>query len=178
MRVEQAIRRLARLIAIAAAIAGGAGLLLWWSTVGHRVGRPGSSTAGVVVVALLCLAPAAWLVNVRLALLGLLEIPEKLSGVTARRGAQLLGSPLMSSPQAGAATARPVPEERTGSTGWLAAARSLHAAFGDYGDVAGSWARLAQLLTPTFWVLTGLALLAVPLLVIAAAIAGLIGAIS
>jgi len=84
----------------------------------------------------------------------------------------------MSSPQTEVGTARPVPEVRTASTGWLAAARSLHAAFRDYGDVAGSWARLAQLLTPTFWFLTGLALLAVPLLVIAAAIAGLVGALS
>jgi hypothetical protein len=178
MRIEQAIRRLARLLALGAAIAAASGVVLWWSTVGHRVGRPGSQAAAVVVVALVCLAPAAWLVNVRLALLGLLEIPDKLSGVTARRGAQLLGSPLTSSAQNGAVATGPVPEQRTGPTGWLPAARSLHAAFRDYSDVAGSWARLAQLLAPTFWFLTGLALLAVPLLVIAAAITGLVAAVS
>jgi len=175
MRVEQAARRLARLITIAAGVGASAGLLLWWSTVGRRIGQRGPEVAAVVVVAALCLAPAAWLMNVRFALLGLLEIPDKLSGVAARRGARFLDSPLVGPPRTAAGVTGPVLNERTGR---LATLRSLRSAFRDYGDVAGSWARLGQLLTPTFWLLTAFALLAVPVLVAASAIAAAVAVIA
>ncbi|MGI8776977.1 MAG: hypothetical protein ACR2LJ_06225 [Acidimicrobiales bacterium] len=164
-RVEAATRGLARLATVAAIAGGSAGLVLWWSTVGHAVGRPGHSTVVAVLVLGLCLAPAGWLLNVRAAMLALLGLPAKVSGVVARRGAQLAATRRR---PAGAAV--PVVEE---STGRLATVRTIRTAVRDYGDVTGSWARLGQVLTPTFWVLTGLALLAVPVLVAVAAVAGL-----
>jgi hypothetical protein len=44
----------------------------------------------------------------------------------------------------------------------------------EYGDVAGSWGTVAQLVVPTFWFLTLAALAAVPVLVVAAVIAGVV----
>jgi len=164
-RVEAATRGLTRLVTVAAVAGASAGLVLWWSTVGHVMGRPGHSAVVAVFVLGLCLAPAAWLLNVRTAMLALLGLPAKVSGVVARRGAQLAGAR-----QGAPGAAVPIVEARTGR---LAAVRTIRTAVRDYGDVTGSWARLGQLLTPTFWVLTGLALVAVPVLVAVAAIAGL-----
>ncbi|MGI9022944.1 MAG: hypothetical protein ACR2HV_06900 [Acidimicrobiales bacterium] len=56
--------------------------------------------------------------------------------------------------------------------------RSLRRAVGDYGDVVGSWATVAQLVAPTFWALTALALLAVPVVVALAVLAGLAKALA
>jgi len=44
----------------------------------------------------------------------------------------------------------------------------------DYGDLVGSWGAVAQLLVPSFWLLRVAALVAVPVVVIAAAVAGLV----
>ena len=44
----------------------------------------------------------------------------------------------------------------------------------DYGDVVGSWGTVAQLLVPWFWMATIVALAAVPVLVVAAVVAGLV----
>lgn len=108
----------------------------------------------------LCLAPALWLVNVRMSLLGLLELPATLGGVAARRMGR---TPADRRPPAPAG-------------GVLGAARSIWGVLRDYGDVAGSWGTVAQLIAPPFWLLTVVALLAVPLVVVLALVAALLAA--
>jgi len=188
-RVEAATRGLARLATVAAVAGGTAGLVLWWSTVGHGIGRHGHSAIAAVVVLGLCLVPAGWLLNVRMAMLALLGLPATMSGVVARRGAQLVGGRRGPEPERppergpeperpaerGPGITAPIVEVRTGR---LASVRTVRDAVRDYGDVTGSWARLGQLLTPTFWVLTGLAFLAVPVLVAVAAVAGLVALVT
>jgi hypothetical protein len=46
----------------------------------------------------------------------------------------------------------------------------------DYGDVAGSWGTVAQLVAPSFWLLTLAAFVAVPVLAVVAAVAALVNA--
>lgn len=157
-RVEGAACWLARLATKAAFVAGSAGLLLWWVTVGDRIDEWWQGTVASLLVLALCVAAAAWLLNVRSALHDLVELPEKLSGVTRRRAVHLRGGPRPERPDGGA----------------LQAMRSVRGALSDYGDVAGSWGTVAQLLVPSFWVLTLGALAAVPVLVVLAAIAGLV----
>ena len=146
---------LARLATRAALVGGLAGAVLWWAIAGDRIDEWWRGTAGSLLVLVLCMAPALWLLNVRFALLDLVELPEKLRGVASRRGSQF--------------RARPAPERPDGGT--LAAVRSIRDIVSDYGDVAGSWGTVAQLVVPTFWILTVAALAAVPALVVAAAIA-------
>ena len=105
---------------------------------------------------MLLLAPALWLLNVRFALVSLIELPDKLSEIARRRGGQLRG--------------RPVERPKGGV---IAAARTVRDLVQDYGDVTGSWGVVAQLLAPTFWLFTGAALVATPVLVIAAGVAAL-----
>ena len=155
--VEGAARRLARVATNAAAVGAVAGLLLWWTTAGDRIADRWDGTARSLLVLALCLAPAAWLLNVRAALHGLLELPETLGGVAARRTAPFRDDP-------------PPPPPR----GLWATVRSVRSVVRDYGDVVGSWATVAQLLAPSFWLLSVLALATVPCLVIAAAVAGLL----
>ena len=157
-RVEGAACWLARLATRGAIVGGGAGAVLWWVTAGHRVDDWWQGTVGSVLVLLLCVAAPAWLVNVRSALHDLVKLPEKLAGVTTRRAAELRGG------------ARP--ERPDGGT--LQAMRSVRSVLSDYGDVVGSWGTIAQLLVPSFWLLTAAALLAVPVLVVLAAVAGLV----
>ena len=147
------LARLATRFAVVGAVAGG---LLWWVLAGDRVDDWWEGTVGSLLVLVLCLAAPLWLLNVRFALLDLVELPEKLSGVASRRAGQLRG--------------RPAPERPTG--GALGAVRSIRDIVEDYGDVAGSWGTVAQLVVPAFWVLTLAALAVVPVLVVAAAIAG------
>ena len=148
---------LARLATRAAVVGALAGALLWWVVAGDRVGDWWQGTAASLVVLALCLAAPLWLLNVRFALLDLVELPEKLRGVASRRGGQLRG--------------RPAPERPAGGT--LGTVRSIRDIVQDYGDVAGSWGTVAQLVVPAFWVLTLAALAAVPVLVLAALVAGL-----
>jgi hypothetical protein len=143
---------LARLATRAAVVGGLAGAALWWFVAGDRVDEWWRGTLGSLLVLALCLAAPLWLVNVRFALLDLVELPEKLRGVAGRR----LGS-------------RPAPERPDGGT--LATIRSVRDILQDYGDVAGSWGTVAQLVVPGFWVLTLAALAAVPVLVVASVIA-------
>ena len=157
-RVEGAACWLARLATKAAVIGGAAGVVLWWVTAGSRIGDWWQGTAGSVLVLLLCGAAPVWLVNVRSALRDLVELPEKLTGVTTRRLAELRG---------GAPAERP-------DGGTLQAMRSVRSVLRDYGDVVGSWGTVAQLLVPSFWVLTATALLTVPVLIVLAAVAGLV----
>ena len=145
---------MARLATRAALVGALAGALLWWTAAGERVDEWWRGTAGSLVVLVLCLAPALWLLNVRFALHDLVELPEKLRGVAGRRAGQLRG--------------RPAPERPDGGT--LGAVRTIRDIVSDYGDVAGSWGTVAQVVVPTFWVLTVAALAAVPVLVVAAAI--------
>lgn len=159
VRVEGAACWLAGLATRAAAVGGGAGFLLWWFAVGDRLDDWWAGTAVSLLGLGLCLGAAAWLLNVRFALLGLVELPAKLGGVTARRAAQLRG--------------RPAPDRPKG--GVLGAVRSVRGVLRDYGDVVGSWGVVAQLVVPSFWLLTAAALFAVPLLVVLAAVAALIG---
>lgn len=157
-RVEGAACWLARLATKAAVIGGVAGVLLWWLIAGSRIDDWWQGTLGSALVLLLCVAAPAWLLNVRSALHDLVELPEKLAGVTTRRVAELRGG------------ARP--ERPDGGT--LQAMRSVRGVLSDYGDVVGSWGTVAQLLVPSFWVLTAAALVAVPVLVVLAAVAGLV----
>jgi len=163
-RIDGATRALARLATVAAAADGVGGLVLWWSTSGRHIRGLGPGTAVSLVVLALCLVPAGWLLNVRLALLAVLKLPETLGGVTMRRGTQLVATARRSSGVA-------VPRARR-----LAAVSSLRSMVRDYGDIVGSWATVAQVVTPTFWALTALALLAVPVLLGVGAVAGLVAA--
>lgn len=147
---------LARLATRAAVVGAAAGAALWWFVAGDRVGEWWRGTAGSLLVLVLCLAPSLWLTNVRFALLDLVELPEKLSGVADRR-----------------LRSRPAPQRP--ETGTLGTIRSVRDILQDYGDVAGSWGTVAQLVVPGFWVLTVVALAAVPVLVLAALVAGLVG---
>ena len=156
-RVGGAARRLARGATTAALVGGAAGLVVWWVSVGDRITDRWQGTAASVLVLVLCLAPAGWLLNVRFALHGLLELPEKLGGVAARRTASLGAEP-------------PAPS----SAGLMGALRSVRGVLRDYGDVVGSWATVAQLVAPSFWLLTVAAFAAVPLLVVVAAVAALL----
>jgi hypothetical protein len=156
-RVEGAACWLARLATRAAVVGGVAGALLWWASAGDNVDDWWDGTVSSLLVLGLCLAPAAWLVNVRFALLELVELPEKLNGVATRRAAHLRRKPPVDRPDGGV----------------LGAARSVWEIVRDYGDVVGSWGTVAQLVAPPFWFLTAVAFAAVPILVVVAAIAGL-----
>ena len=148
---------LRRVVTAAAVLGGLAGLLLWWAVAGDRVTERWQGTAGSLLVLACALAPAAWLLNVRAALTGLLEVPEKVGGVAARRGAELLD--------------RSRPARPTGGVrGAVGAVRRIAR---DYSDVVGSWRTVAQLLVPSFWALTALALVAVPVVVVLAVVAAL-----
>ena len=153
-RVGARVRWLARLATRAALVGALAGALLWWVIAGERLDEWWRGTAGSLLVLVLCLAAPLWLLNVRFALLDLIELPAKLSGVASRRAGQMRG--------------RPAPERPDG--GALGTVRSIRDIVSDYGDVAGSWGTVAQLVVPTFWVITVVALVAVPVLVVAAAI--------
>ena len=157
-RVEGAACWLARLATRTAAVGGAAGVLVWWVVTGDRVVDWWQGTAGSLLVLALCLAPAAWLVNVRSALVNLVELPDKLGGVAARRAAQLRDGTPLYPPEGGP----------------LQAVRAVRGVARDYGDVVGSWGTVAQLLVPSFWLLTAAAFLAVPVVVVAAVVAGLV----
>ena len=159
-RVEGAARWLAWVATRAAGVGGAAGVALWWLAAGERVVDWWQGTAGSVLVLFLCLAPALWLVNVRLSLLGLLDLPATLGGVAARR--------------MGRAPADDRPPAPAG--GVIGAVRSIWGIARDYGDVAGSWGAVAQVLAPAFWLLTVVALLAVPVVVVLALVAALLAA--
>ena len=105
-------------------------------------------------------AHTLWLVNDRSGLVELVEMPNRLRGVATRR----IG---------GLRSAEPV-EKPDG--GVLEAVRSVRAVVRDYGDVVGSWGTVAQLVAPSFWFLTIVALAAVPVVVVLAAVAALLGA--
>ena len=124
---------------------------------GDRVADRWDGTVASLLVLVLCVAPAAWLLNVRFALHGLLELPETLGGVAARRSAPFRDVP------------RPPPPR-----GLWPTVQAVRGIVRDYRDVVGSWSTLAQLLAPSFWLLTVVALAMVPVVVVAAAIAGLV----
>jgi hypothetical protein len=153
-RVEGAACWLARLTTRAALAGGAAGLVLWWLIAGERITEWWQGTAASLLVLALCLAPAVWLVNVRSAMVELVELPETLSGVARRR--------------VGDRPARP-------DGGLLGAVRSVRGVLRDYGDVVGSWGTVAQLVVPSFWVLTLAALAAVAVLCVLAVVAALLG---
>ena len=157
-RVGGAARWLAAFATRAAGVGGAAGIALWWLAAGDRLGNWWRGTAGSVVVLALCLAPALWLVNVRMSLLGLLELPETLGGVAARRVGR---TPSDAKPPAPA-------------RGPVAVVRSIWGVVRDYGDVAGTWGAVAQVLAPPFWLLTVVALVAVPLVVVLALVAAVL----
>ncbi len=140
-------------VAAKAALGGAvAGLVLWWFAAGERVTDWWQGTLASVLVLVLCLVPALWLFNVRTALIDLVELPERLRGVATRR-ARLGRVPPSSKPAGGV----------------LGAARSLRGVLRDYGDVVGSWGTVAQLVAPSFWLLTVAALAAVPVVALLAA---------
>ena len=151
-RVEGAACWLARNATRAAAVAALAGAVLWWAVAGERLSDWWQGTATSVVVLVLCLAPAAWLFNVRTALHDLVDLPAKLQGVATRRAR--------------------VPQKP--AEGLLGAIRTVRGLARDYGDVTGAWGTVAQLAVPSFWLLTALAFAAVPVVVIMAAVAALV----
>ena len=159
-RVEGAARWLAWVATRAAGVGGAAGALLWWVAASERIVDWWQGTAVSVLVLALCLAPALWLLNVRMSLLGLVELPETLSGVAARR---------MARTPAGARPPAP-------KGGVLGAMRSIWGIVRDYGDVTGSWGAVAQIVAPPFWLLTVVAFLAVPVVVLLALVAALLAA--
>lgn len=146
---------LARLATTAAVVGAVAGAALWWAIAGERVDEWWRGTAGSLLVLVLCMAAPLWLLNVRFVLLDLVELPDKLRGVAGRR---LRGRPAPARPEGGA----------------LGTVRSIRDIASDYGDVAGSWGTVAQVVVPAFWFLTLAALVAVPVLVVAALVAGVI----
>jgi hypothetical protein len=145
-RVEGAACWVAGVATKGSAAAGAAGLVLWWLAAGGRVTGWWHGTLLSALVLVACLAPAEWLMNVRFAMVELVELPETLRGVAVRRAGGLRGRAVT--------PARGVP----------AAVRSVRDAVRDYGDVTGSWGAVAQVVTPAFWFLTAAALAAVPVL--------------
>lgn len=150
-RVEGAACWLARTATRASAVAAIAGVVLWWAATGDRLPDRWHGTVTSLVVLVLCLTPAGWLFNVRSALHGLVDLPASLQGVATRRR-----------------------EPRKPAGGLLGAIRTVRGVARDYGDVTGAWGTVAQLVVPLFWLLTALAFVAVPLLVMAAAVAALV----
>ena len=157
-RVEGGVCWLARLATRAAVVGAVAGLALWWLVAGDRVDEWWRGTVGSLLVAALALAPAAWLLNVRSALTDLVELPDRLGRVAARRGAQIRSRGPIRPPDGGL----------------LGAVRLVRAIVRDYDDVAGSWGTVAQLVVTSFWVLTVAAFAAVPVVALAAAVAALV----
>ena len=153
-RVEGKACWLARLATRAAVAGGVAAVPLWWVVAGDRVTEWWQGSAASLLVLALVLAPAAWLVNVRFALLELVELPDKLAGVATRRTARLRLRP----------TETPLERPDGGPVGAL---RSVWGVVRDYSDVVGGWGVVAQLVAPWFWLLTAAALLAVPVVVAA-----------
>ena len=156
-RVEGKACRLATLATRVAAGGASAGLVLWWVIAGDQVTDWWRGTAGALLVLALLLAPVAWLVNVRFALLELVELPEKLAGVATRRTARLRDR---------------LPVEPS-DEGPFAAMRSLWGVLRDYGDVVGAWGTVAQLVAPPFWVLTAVAFVAAAAMAAVAVLVGL-----
>ncbi len=151
--VEGAACRLAR-VATKATLAGGTtAIVLWWFAAGDRLTDWWQGTLASAVVLVLCVAPAIWLLHVRSALVELVELPETLSGVATRRAGRLRAGGRAEAPDGGL----------------LGAVRSVRDVVRDYGDVVGSWGMVAQLLAPSFWLLTLAALAAVPVVVLLAA---------
>ncbi|HEX2048519.1 MAG TPA: hypothetical protein VHF27_12180 [Acidimicrobiales bacterium] len=157
-RVEGAACWLARLATRAALAGGAAGLAVWWFAVGETTSDWWQGTAASLVVLVLCVAPAAWLVNVRSAMVELVELPDTLTGVARRRAGAL----------------RPVGRVDTPEGGLVGAVRSVRGVLRDYGDVVGSWGTVAQLAVPSFWFLTLAALAAVPVVCVLAVVATLL----
>lgn len=142
-------------------VAGGLGLLLWGILAADRLGDGVGTTLGSLVVLLLLLAPALWLLNVRVTLRSLVELPAKLGHVVTTR-------------VIGPGESR----ERRPEGGAMAAARSIRGATQDYGELIASRALVAQIATPSFWMLTGLAFLSVPILVVVTLVAALVNAVA
>ena len=157
-RVEGTACWLARLATRAALAGGAAGLVFWWFAAGERLTDWGQGTVASVLVLAACVAPALWLLNVRTALMELVELPETLSGVAKRRTGGRRAGGRIEAP----------------ADGVLGAVRSVRAVVRDYGDVVGSWGTIAQLLAPSFWVFTLAALSAVPVVVVLAAVVALV----
>jgi hypothetical protein len=159
---------LARFATRAAVVGGIAGFLLWWIEASGRVDEWWRGTVGSLLVLAVLLAPAAWLLYVRLALRELAELPEKLGGVALRRAGQL--------GQFGRVQPMEDVEPERPKGGLVAGVRSVKGIVGDYRDVVGSWGAVAQLLVPWFWFLSTAALAAVPILVLLVAVSGLLEA--
>jgi hypothetical protein len=176
-RAKGATCWLARLATRAAVVGGIAGALLWWIEGSGRIDEWWQGTVASLLILALCLAPAAWLIYVRVALLELVELPQKLSGVAARRIGQAgigqagTGRPITGHLGIGHVPSDAEPERPKG--GVVGGVRSVWSVVSDYGDVVGGWGAVAQLLVPWFWLVSAAALAAVPILVLLVAVAGL-----
>lgn len=150
------VRWLARTATLLAMVAAVAAVVIWWIAAGQRTAAWWEGTVRSLLVLAVLLLPALWLVNLRMALLGVLELPSKLGDITRHRAPQL----------------RRVRVERP-QGGMRGALRSVRGLVGDYGEVTGSWGLVMQLVTPWFWFLTVAAVVAAPLLALAAVVSGL-----
>lgn len=168
-----AARWLGRQATRGAVIGAVAGLVLWWVLSGSKALGGEGIRLGTIVSLVLLLAPAAWLLNVRAAVRDLAELPARLQSLVRRRvdqGRGLLGS----DPDA----ARGVIDVDTGAIGPVDATRAVRSAVVDYRDLVGASARVGQMLSPGFWLLTIVAVAAVALLSLVAPLALLVHLIS
>ena len=161
-RVEGKARWLARLATRAAVPGGAAALVLWSATAGGRLTEWWQGTvASLLVLALFAAPGVAGVRAVRAA------GASRVAGEAGGRGVE-----------AGRPTAgRPAANRRPGRAARWRTARRGAVGVGvlrDYGDVVGAWGAVAQLAVPWFWLLTAAALLAVPVVVVLAAVAGLL----
>ncbi len=156
-RIKGPAAWLAALVTVAAVLAAASGGLLWWAITGALVRNWWQGTLAALVLLALLLVPALWLLNVRLALTSLVELPTRLEDVVKRRGPQL----------------RHLRLERP-SGGIISTMRAVRDAARDYGDVVGSWGVVAQVAAPSFWLLTAAALAVVPVLVALSLLGGLL----
>ena len=167
---------LARLATRAAVVGGIAGFLLWWLEGRGRLDEWWQGTAASLLVLALCLAPSAWLVYVRISLLELVELPDKLTGVATRRIGKLGIGQLGIGQLSGIGDLPRDAEPERPKGGIVGGVRSVRGIVDDYGDVIGSWGAVAQLLVPSFWLFSAAAFVAVPILVVLVAVASLVEA--
>ena len=168
-RAARPARWLARVLGLAAVVALGCAVLLWWFGFRDDLSDGETGVLESVVAAAIVLAPGGWLLLARRSLRELADLPGTMGGL-ARRGAEHLGRrpPPVLTP----AAPTPAPAGRPARSA-ASAARSVYGAVRDAGDLLAGRALLIQLATVHFWLFTLFALLAVPFLALFALIAAI-----
>jgi hypothetical protein len=157
-RLAAAIERIAgpaswfvRVVTRAAGLALVPAVIVWWVGAADGLGDWWRGTLASILALVLLALPALWLVNVRLAVTSLLALPDALEDVATRR--------------VGEVRSRGIERPRGGLLGTM---RTIRSVAQDYGTIVGGWGLVVQLVTPWFWLLTAVALAAVPVLWLAA----------